>query len=459
MEGRVKKLNEVEINSKGKYVAYWMQTSQRVDYNHSLEYAIMTANYLKKPLVVFFNLMDDYPEANYRHYFFMLEGLREVRKSLKFRKIEFHLLHGKLFENILEISKNAALIICDKGYLNHEKKWRRDISKKSLCRVIEVESNLIVPIEVASNKEAYSARTIRNKINKVLNNYLYDFQKEVYELESDKEVFFSKSDITEQLTNIEKFADSLKIDKNIGRTDYFKGGHTWGIKRLRIFINEKLEGYANKSNDPGEEFISKLSPYLHFGNISPVEIAQEVLMAKNIMNKESVDTFLEELIVRRELAFNFVYFNDKYNKFEGISYPWAVESLEKHSQDPREYLYTLEDLEKAVTHDEYWNAAQKEMVITGFMHGYMRMYWCKKIIEWSSTPKEAYEKAIYLNNKYLLDGRDPNSYTGVAWCFGKHDRAWKERDIFGKVRYMNYNGLKRKFNMEKYLERIDSLGE
>jgi deoxyribodipyrimidine photo-lyase len=459
MEDRVKRLNEAQINLKGKYVAYWMQTSQRVDYNHSLEYAVMRANHLKKPLVILFNLMDDYPEANYRHYFFMLEGLREVRDKLKSRKIEFHLLYGNMVENILEISKDAVLLICDKGYLCQEKKWRREISKKAGCEIIEVESNLIVPIEAVSNKEEYSARTIRNKINRIVDNYLYDFQKEKYELSSSKEVFSSKLDITDKLGNIEKLADSLKINKDVGRTPYFKGGSKEGKKRLRVFIEDKLEDYSEKSSNPGEDFVSKLSPYLHFGNISPIEIVQEVLRGKNIQNKESVDSFLEELIVRRELAFNFIYFNDKYNEFEGISYPWAYDSLEKHSKDLREYLYTLDELEIGDTHDEYWNAAQKEMVKTGFMQGYMRMYWCKKILEWSLTPKVAYEKTIYLNNKYLLDGRDPNSYAGVAWCFGKHDRAWKERAIFGKVRYMNYNGLKRKFNMDKYLERIELLGD
>jgi deoxyribodipyrimidine photo-lyase len=202
-----------------------------------------------------------------------------------------------------------------------------------------------------------------------------------------------------------------------------------------------------------------LSPYLHFGHISPVEIIVKLnsLLEKNPHIKEPMDDFIEELVVRRELAINFIYYNKKYDEYDSITYDWAYKTMEEHVEDEREYIYSLEDLENYNTHDKYWNASMKEMIHTGFMHTYMRMYWCKKILEWSPDYKTAYKNSLYLNNKYFIDGRDPNSFTGIAWCFGKHDRAWKERPIFGKLRYMNANGLERKFDMQGYIDRIEKM--
>ncbi|MGL5983046.1 MAG: deoxyribodipyrimidine photo-lyase, partial [Cetobacterium sp.] len=202
---------------------------------------------------------------------------------------------------------------------------------------------------------------------------------------------------------------------------------------------------------PDNERASKLSPYLHFGQISPLEIYLEIEKLEGMTNQKQ--SFLEELTIRRELAINFVYYNKNYDNWNGITYKWAYETLEIHIKDERKYIYSPKELETAQTHDIYWNACQNQMVQSGYMESYMRMYWCKKILEWSKTPKEAYEIAIFLNNKYFIDGRDPNSYAGVAWCFGKHDRAWKEREIFGKVRYMNSEGLKRKFEIQKYIQK------
>ncbi len=195
-----------------------------------------------------------------------------------------------------------------------------------------------------------------------------------------------------------------------------------------------------------------MSPYLHFGQISPLYLALKVLETSSA----GKDAYLEELIVRRELSHNFVFFNDKYDTFKSLP-PWAMRTLNFHRRDKREYIYSLEQFEKAQTHDPYWNAAQQEMVITGKMHGYMRMYWGKKILEWSKNPRTGFKIALYLNNKYELDGRDPNAFAGVAWCFGKHDRAWSERKVFGKIRYMNAAGLKRKFDIEAYVNKIQSL--
>ena len=199
------------------------------------------------------------------------------------------------------------------------------------------------------------------------------------------------------------------------------------------------------------KYNSNVSVYLKYGLISPIRILL-FLEQYHSHNKES---FIEELIVRRELSYNFVHFNKNYDNFHYITYDWAYQTMNIHALDKKEYLYTIEDYIHFNTHDPYFNAAMREMVLLGRMHGYMRMYWCKKIIEWSPNFEEAYRIAIYLNNYYFKDGNTPNGYTGVAWCFGKHDRAWTERPIFGKLRYMNSNGLKRKFDIDLYMEKVE----
>ncbi len=221
---------------------------------------------------------------------------------------------------------------------------------------------------------------------------------------------------------------------------------------MRTFIQKKLSGFGDFRNDPSKDFLSNLSPYLHFGQISPLYIALE---AKKYRSR-GLEVFLEELIVRRELAINFVFYHSEYDRFSCLN-EWAKKTLHEHRKDHRTYLYTSHQFEEAETHDRFWNAAQREMLVTGKMHGYMRMYWGKKILEWSRSPEEGFETALFLNNRYELDGRDPNGFAGVAWCFGKHDRAWPERPIFGKVRYMNEKGLERKFHMEGYLQRVKRL--
>jgi deoxyribodipyrimidine photo-lyase len=252
--------------------------------------------------------------------------------------------------------------------------------------------------------------------------------------------------------DIGNLLNKLKIKGEVDKVDGFRGGTDQAMERLSEFLKSKIDGFQDLRNDPTMDYLSNMSPYLHFGQISPLYIALQVL--KTI--SPGKDAYLEELIVRRELAMNFTFYNPNYDSLNSLP-EWAQKTLREHEKDKREYLYTCEELERAETHDAYWNAAQKEMVYQGKMHGYMRMYWGKKILEWTASPEEAYKVALYLNNKYELDGRDPNGYAGVAWCFGKHDRAWKEREVFGKVRYMNANGLRRKFKIERYVERVDEM--
>ena len=242
----------------------------------------------------------------------------------------------------------------------------------------------------------------------------------------------------------------LKIDETVSLSNQFRGGTNVALSILKEFIKKHLSKYPQGKNDPTKNHISNLSPYLHFGQISPLTVTLRLQQIKN----PGIDSFLEELIIRRELSINFVYYNKDYDSFQSIP-TWCKNTLSDHRHDKREHVYNLEEFEYAQTHDPYWNAAQKQMVTTGKMHGYMRMYWGKKIIEWTSSPEEAYTIALKLNNKYELDGRDPNGFAGVAWCFGKHDRPWIERSIFGKIRYMNAKGLKRKFDIDLYAKQYN----
>ncbi|NHJ39652.1 MAG: deoxyribodipyrimidine photolyase [Asgard group archaeon] len=446
---RIQKLNNLPLNKKGNFIVYWMQSSNRTEFNHALEYAIEKSNKINKPLIVFYGLTDSFPEVNERHYNFLLEGLQHVELSLLKRGIKFVAQKKSPEIGALEIANEAALVIVDRGYLNIEKKWRRYLSGKLECSFIQIESNVVVPVEDASDREEFAAYTIRSKINKKLAKYLIMLEKRKIK-ENSLDYDFESID----LHDIGKTLDDLSIDHSVKKVAKFRGGLHQALNNLNDFIKNKLDKYEIMRNNPIYDYQSNLSPYLHFGQISPLQIAITIY---NINNKAK-DDFLEQLIVRRELAINFVFYNTGYEKYEMLNLPnWAKETLDEHTKDKREYVYKLKEFELAKTHDPYWNAAQKEMVITGKMHNYMRMYWGKKILEWTETPKQAHEIAIYLNNKYELDGRDPNGFTGVAWCFGKHDRPWKERPIFGKVRYMNANGLKRKFDADKYVEKIQNL--
>jgi deoxyribodipyrimidine photo-lyase len=259
------------------------------------------------------------------------------------------------------------------------------------------------------------------------------------------------SHLSAEIIDWKDIKNSIKVNRDVNEIDWLKSGEQNAQIVLKDFLEKKLDRYAEERNDPNKNVLSNLSPYLHFGQISAQRIALTVNQFYG--NHPSSDSFLEELIVRRELSDNFCYYNTKYDSFEGFP-DWAKKTLNDHRKDKREFIYSLEEFEKAKTHEDLWNAAQIEMVKTGKMHGYMRMYWAKKILEWSKSPEEALKIAIYLNDKYELDGRDPNGYTGCAWSIGGvHDRAWTERQIFGKIRYMNFNGAKRKFDVASYIKK------
>tara|TARA_A100001037_G_C15121167_1_gene623910 strand:- start:789 stop:2153 length:1365 start_codon:yes stop_codon:yes gene_type:complete len=434
---RVRVLNDAPLDKAGDYVLYWMQCAQRVQGNFALAEAIAQANALGIGVVVCFGLDPDYPDANARHMGFMLEGLAEVELELAALGIRFELTNGAPDDVCLAHAPHAALVVCDRGYLRQHRAWRSRIASTSGKRVLEVEGEVVVPVDSVSGKREYAARTLRPKLNRVLEAWL--------EPATVARPRVSVPPSPPRLSDPRGLLKTLPIDQSVGPSSRFTGGPSKAADRLTTFIQEGLSGYARGRNNPGSPQCSNLSPYLHFGQIGPVEITNAV----RAYSSEDAAVFLEELVVRRELAFNYVWNEPDYDRYESLP-AWAQKTLDAHRHDPRATTYDAGELEAARTHDPYWNAAMTEMRQTGFMHGYMRMYWGKKIIEWSNTPEQAFCTALALNNKYFLDGRDPNSYAGVGWVFGLHDRPWARRPVFGTVRYMAASGLERKFDIRAY---------
>jgi deoxyribodipyrimidine photo-lyase len=452
---RIQVLKQAPVRRKGAYVLYWMQQSQRAAWNHALEYAVDQANAYSLPLVVGFGLTDAYPEANLRHYTFMLEGLAETGTALAERGIQLKVQKGHPPEVALDLGRRAALIVCDMGYLRHQRQWRVQVAQNAGCPVIQVEADGVVPVAAASNKAEYAARTIRPKLHRVLADFLMPLSPRDVRIPSLNRSLTGTETGTKSLDvqDPKTLLPTLSLDNRVSPVSrFFAGGTSHAKKRFQTFLANGLEKYDQNSNQPQTDDISHMGPYLHFGQISPLYLALAVMNVDRSL-ADARDAFMEQLIIRRELAVNFVYYTPDYDQFDVIP-GWAKKTLADHEKDPRQFIYTADELAQANTHDPYWNAAMREMTHTGFMHNYMRMYWGKKILEWSPTPKQAYETTLALNNRYFLDGRDPNSYTGVAWLYGIHDRAWAERAIFGKVRYMAASGLERKCDIHAYVEKI-----
>ncbi|MFA7245180.1 MAG: deoxyribodipyrimidine photo-lyase [Candidatus Magasanikbacteria bacterium] len=444
LPNRSRQLNNFEYK-KGAIV-YWMSRDMRVHDNWALLYALKAGQKNEAPVAVVFNLVPTFLGATLRQYDFMLKGLQTLETELKKYNIPFFLTWGKAEEEIPKfVKKNkVGIIVSDFSPLKINRNWKNSIIKNIEIPFLEVDAHNIVPCFVASNKQEYGAYTLRPKINKILKDYLTEFPKVVIQ----KINFPTKA----KKINWKNVYKKIEVDKNVKPIDWLSSGENFAKQQLKSFIKNSLNQYHLDKNDPNKNAVSNLSPYLHFGQISAQRIALEI--NKSEASKTAKETFLEELIVRRELSDNYCFYNPNYDSLKGAP-NWALTTLQEHSQDKREYLYSKKQFEEAKTHDDLWNSAQKEMVTTGKMHGYMRMYWAKKILEWSKSAKEAFKIAIYLNDKYELDGRDPNGYVGVAWSIaGVHDRAWFEREVFGKIRYMNYNGCKNKFDVNSYIKKF-----
>jgi deoxyribodipyrimidine photo-lyase len=448
---RVVRLNEAEDSVKAEYVLYWMQMFKRAHMNHALVYAIRKANEMKLPLVVYEGLKYYYPWASDRLHTFILEGVEEKRKEFERLGIRyvFYLQKDKDSpkQTVAKLAKKAACIVTDDFPCFIIPGHNRRIAEKARVPIYAVDSNGIIPI-CKFEKEEYGAYTIRPKIKKFLPNYLKPFVEEHVEIES-LGMDVDCPDTIVDAGNLSKLVSQCDVDHDVKPSQHYHGGKTNGRARLKKFVEEILPDYETGRNKPDRDGSSRLSSYLHFGFLSPLEVAFAVKDSE--APQSAKDAYLEELIVRRELSFNLTYHNPKYDSLEALP-SWVHQTMREHADDKRQIVYSLEELEKGETHDELWNASQREMVATGEMHNYVRMLWGKNVIAWSRSYEEAFEALVHLNNKYCLDGRNPNSYAGILWCFGKHDRPWMERLVFGKMRYMTTGSTGKKFDSKKYIE-------
>jgi deoxyribodipyrimidine photo-lyase len=430
--------------SEGACVVYWMQRSQRGIDNPALDAAIEAANALQKPVVVFFAPVPFYPHANLRHYRFLNEGIPDIAAALAKRNVGF-VFRRYPDHSLLKFCDEVrpALVVVDANPLREPELWRQKAAKKLKAPFWTVDADAIVPSKLLE-KAQYATHTIRPRLSPLLKQFLVVSRNPTATLSWKRPNDLVSLDPDCRLT------DNWSIDRSVAPANGWKGGAKEASRILHDFVLHKLNGYATQRNKPEIDHTSRLSPYLHFGHISPITVALAVRDAE--ASKVDKEAFLNQIIIWRELAINLVRFNPNYDNFE-CAETWAHRTLAEHAKDARQVLYTERQMENAETHDQLWNAAQMQMVNTGWMHNYMRMYWAKKILEWSRTPAEAYQIAVRLNDKYELDGRDPNGYAGIAWAIvGKFDRPWFESPIFGQIRYMSAASTGRKFDSKKYIQ-------
>jgi deoxyribodipyrimidine photo-lyase len=450
------------LNIDGNCVVYVMSRDQRVNDNHALLLAQQSAINKKLPLLVVFNLLEKAGVRAQEHYRFMLEGLKFVEKDLSKINIGFRLTFSNTSKEFSQTLKefSPAEAYFDFNALKPVRNWQKSVASNLEFPSFVVDTHNIIPAWIISDKEEFAAHTMRNKVHKKLAGWLEEpgsIKVHPYNTE------------TSSIADWEK-ADKIvgKIQKNNSNIS-LQPGELAANKQLKTFIDQTLPSYAADRNNPNLSGQSELSPYLHFGQISSLRVALNLIKISESPPlllrqaklasyegepslEDSIDAFLEELMVRKELSDNFCLYNENYDNFEGGK-DWAKDSLNQHKNDTREFTYSRAEFESANTHDDAWNAAQNQMMKSGKMHGYMRMYWAKKILEWSTSPEEAIKTAVYLNDHYSIDGGDPNGYTGILWSIvGIHDRPWFERQIFGKIRYMNRGGLERKFDVEEYIK-------
>lgn len=441
--------SDADIPENCKGIAYWMWREQRVQDNWALLYAQRMALKQEVPLFVCFCLPSKFLNTTYRQYSFMIKGLHEVEKELTTLSINFHLLLGEPDKVLPEFVKSHNLggLITDFTPLRKPLKWLTDVTAKlpKNLPVCQVDGHNIVPCWQASPKLEYGARTIRPKIHNQLKGFLTEFPPVI------KHPYAASDKIKK--TDWKAVDEFIEVDRDVKEVDWAQPGTKAGLEMLESFCNERLKYFADDRNNPTKKALSDLSPWFHAGQMS---VQRAILRVREFRSraKDSVEAFIEEAVIRRELADNFCFYNqENYDSIKG-AYEWAQKTLQDHAQDKREYLYTREQLEQGSSHDDLWNAAQLQLVNEGKMHGFLRMYWAKKILEWTNSPEEALEISLYLNDKYSLDGTDPNGYVGCMWSVcGVHDQGWKERPVFGKIRYMNYNGCKRKFDVGEFVRR------
>jgi deoxyribodipyrimidine photo-lyase len=436
-------------NPEGECVIYWMQRAQRALDNPALNVAVELGNELAKPVVVFLAPVPFDPHANLRHYRFLAGGTPDIEEGLRKRNVGFvlrtypdHSL-AKFCEQV-----RPAIVIGDENPLHEAEHWRVRAAQLLNVPFWTVDADVVVPSRLLG-KEHYGARTIRPRLQELLPQFLVPTKAVTAQIP------WNKPRTLHSLSVLDDFTAGWSLDRSVSPIQIWRGGAKKALQMLADFISHGLKNYSKERNHAELSGTSRLSPYLHFGHIGPLTIVHAVQAAS--APAAAKQAFLEQLIIRRELSVNFVRYNSNYDSFECLE-PWADRSFARHSGDRRPIVYREEQLEQAETHDPLWNAAQKHMVLTGWMHNYMRMYWAKKILEWSPSVAIAYQRAVWLNDRYELDGRDPNGYAGIAWAIvGKHDRPWFERPVFGQVRYMSLASSGRKFDSKSYIAQIGEL--
>ncbi len=438
----------------GKCVVYWMQRAQRGVDNHAVNLAVGVANALGLPLVVYFAGIANFPHANLRHYVFLNQGLPDINEDLAERNISFIMRKAPRESHIRLIADvEAAMVIGDENPMREPERWRQQLAKEITVPFWTVDTDVVVPSKLMERAQ-YGAYTIRPKLYKLLPQYLQPYENPRAEYAWTRPSGFEADSVHEDMTLGWK-----DFDRSVGPVAAWHGGTHTALARLKLFTEKMLPGYELQRNKPEADGTSCMSPWLHYGHIGPQTIALAVEAAA--MNdpglKSARDSYFNELIAWRELMVNFVKYQPNYDNVE-CAENWAKKTIAEHAGDERDHLYTLEQMEGAATYDELWNAAQMQMVRHGWMHNFMRMYWGKKILEWAPDAKTAFEYCVYLNDKYFLDGRDPNGYGGVAWAIvGKFDRAWGTRPVFGKIRYMSAASTGKKFDSKGYIQKMRAL--
>ena len=431
-------------NPDGSGVVYWMQRAQRGIDNPALDVAVEAANHLGKGVVVFFAPVPFYPHANLRHYRFLNQGIPDIAAALARRNVGF-VLRRYPDHSVVKFCEEvkAALVVGDENPMREPEAWRQTAAKELRVPLWTVDADVIVPAKLLG-KTQYAAHIIRPRLQAQLKTYLVPSEN------PRARVAWKKPAALHSLEPESDITKRWELDRSVSPVSNWRGGSGEATRCLNDFVDHKLSGYGTRRNHPESDHTSRLSPYLHFGHISPITVALAVERAD--APPADKGAFLNQIITWRELSVNLVRSHPNYDDFE-CAEPWAHRTLAAHAKDLRPVLHTETQLENAETHDQLWNAAQMQMVNTGWMHNYVRMYWAKKILEWSRTPAEAHRIAVRLNDKYELDGRDPNGYAGIAWAIvGKFDRPWFERAIFGQIRYMSGASTGKKFDSKKYIQ-------
>jgi deoxyribodipyrimidine photo-lyase len=425
-----------------------MQRAMRILENPALDVAIEAGNLLELPVVVYFSVIPNYPNANLRHYHFLAQGLRDVAEDAQEYGVGFALRRHP--DNLLAAfldEVQAAMLIGDENPCREPERWRQVLARKLKLPFWTVDADVVVPSAVF-NRSYFLLHHFRPHLNAQLAKFLVTPSKlrprHQWKVPKALASFPIDQDLMDGFTG---------LDRSVKPVDTFTGGTHAAVRRLREFVKHDLAGYEKGRNHPERQGTSRLSPYLHFGNIGPLTIARAVEKAvkDGTAPASARDRFLDQVIGWRELSVLFVRHNPHYDSWE-CAEPWARATLVQHAGDDRQHRYSFATLERGETGDDLWNAAQRQMVETGWMHNYMRMYWAKKILEWAPDPARAYEWAVTLNDRYELDGRDPNGYAGIAWAIvGKHDRPWFDRPVFGLVRPMSGSSIAKKFDAKAYI--------